>query len=435
MKIRVSLVAAAFCLGLAVVSSAWAADPGADDALSPALREAIKGLSAEDYAAREKALKQVQQLLGKQLAALVSAEDPETQTRLAALLEFNDGLIRWSLDALKLPDEQRKVQLKWGLRPEVLPSLGLLFSAQSDKRIEGVKALGKLDDPETSAMIARLIDDPDRAVYIAAMDVAYDRKPTKEIVDALWNRAVESGFAIYRAQTAVAGANIVFRGRNMGVMYSDNNAYRHMQDNQIATEVLLNYKSPLVAEKLTALFERIAHDLEAPQPDVMRNRGYTAQTEPMKNAYRLAEANGSKEIVPALYRIATIRNTMDRQAGQYNAEKYFWSSRTTALATIVRITEQTTEDYKLKKMVPVGGIWCTPTEADENAAVAKLKAWWQKNAANYGVQPEAVDAAASQPATQPVDAAEDPVIRKLPRVRPGRIGVPLEGAAIEAAPK
>jgi hypothetical protein len=390
------------------------ADPPPADVLSPALKTALQGLSAEDYKAREKALTDLQRVLAQQLQAILATDDPESQSRLAALLEFNDGISRWAIEALKLPDQQRQAQLKWGLSPKALPAIAKLYSASDDRRVEGVRDLARMDDPEVSFVLARLLDDPERAVYLAAMEAVWDRKPTDAVVNSLWNRAVEAGFAAYNPAPVVVagGVNVAFRGRIIGGAVYDNALYRRMQDHQIATDVLVNLKAPQLTPKLQALFEKADQALSAGDPNG-RMWMYMAQSEPMKNAYRLVEAYKTKEIVPLVYHIATARIT-SRSQGQFGNEKYFWSNRTAALAAVVRMTDQNAEDYKLRKLTQIGSMWCVPTEADENAGLVKLKAWWQKNSAAFGgkLAPAEAGAAATQPATAP--AAEGPVPAAVP---------------------
>jgi len=138
--------------------SARAADKS--EVLSPVVKEALDGLSAEDYGVREKALQQLEVALGRQLQAMVSLDDPESQTRLSALLEFNEGLTHWAIDTLKLPDEQRKTQLKWGLAPEMVATVAKAYSSNADRRLEAAKELAKLEGEEPALLVAHLLNDP-----------------------------------------------------------------------------------------------------------------------------------------------------------------------------------------------------------------------------------------------------------------------------------
>ena len=222
--------------------------------LSSAMREALPGLSAEDYQTREQAQKQIQLALGQQLASLLGNHDIEAEARTAALLEFNDGVTRWAIDALQLPPEQRQAQIKWGLNPEVLPIVARIYSPTLNNRIEGIKQLPKYDDADVSFLLARLLSDSDRAVYLGAMEAVWDRKPTDAIVDALWYRAVENGFALPNSQPVGRGGNMVFfRGRPIGDNIA---ASRRLQDDKIAVEVLINLKAPQMRDRLKTFFEK-----------------------------------------------------------------------------------------------------------------------------------------------------------------------------------
>ena len=349
-------------------------------ALSPVMREALPGLSAEDYQTREQAQKQIQLALSQQLASLLANHDIEVETRTAALLEFNDGVTRWAIDTLKLPPEQRQAQIKWGLNPEVLPIVARIYSPTLNNRIEGIKQLPKYDDADVSFLLARLLNDSDRAVYLGAMEAVWDRKPTDAIVDALWYRAVENGFALPNSQPVGHGGNMVFfRGRPIGDNIA---ASRRLQDDQIAVEVLIKLKAAQMRDRLKTFFEKADQEFAG---DNVSNL-YLAVNAPMANAYRLAEAYKPKEIVPVLYRLAIGRGTNKVQS-QLHDVRYYWTIHTAPLAALVTITEQNPEDYKLQKLEIVHGLWSVPTEADEAAAVEKIKNWWQKNAHTYGVQP------------------------------------------------
>jgi hypothetical protein len=73
--------------------------------ISPAVTDALKGLSADDYAARQKAMADVQLALGQQLRAMIPPDDPEAQLRFLELLSFEQGLCAWAKDVFKLPGE------------------------------------------------------------------------------------------------------------------------------------------------------------------------------------------------------------------------------------------------------------------------------------------------------------------------------------------
>jgi hypothetical protein len=389
----------------------WAQGPATEkpaaQALSPAVQAAITDLSSEDFKTREGALKRLQVAMGEQMRALVRSDDPEVQSRLISLLQFNDGLTRWMIDIYKLPAEERTAQLNFGLQPDMIPVLALAFSADPDKRVEGVKALAKIDKPEATALLAKMLSDPDRLVYIAAMEAVWDKKPTNEIVDALWDRAVEAGMTAYRGGgVAAVVQNVKFRGKVIpGHNFIDNSYIRRQQDAGIACDVLVNLKAPQVAAKLKTFLGGYEKAMDGTNPNVSFWM-YTGNSEPMRNVFRLIEAYKSKDVIGTLYRIAT-GPVRQRQQGQMNNEKYFMSNRTMALGTVLGLTGQNLEDYKVKRLANLGNMWTSPTEADEEAAVKKLKEWWAVNGEKAGEGKTATvkEAAASQPATQKAEEA------------------------------
>jgi hypothetical protein len=369
-------------------------------ALSPAVQAAIADLSSEDYKTREGALRRLQVAMGEQMRALVSSEDPEVQSRLISLLQFNEGMTRWIIDTYKLPAAERQAQLNFGLKAEMIPVLALAFSSEGEKRVEGIRELGKIEGPEATALLGRMLNDPDRAVYVAAMEAVWDRKPTQQIVDALWDRAVDAGFAVYGAAGArMVAQNIKFRGRPIaGTTYMDTSYVRRQQDAGIACEVLVNVKAPEVVEKLKGFLANYEKAMDGTNPNA-NFWMYNSNTESMKNVYKLIDAYKSKEVLGALYKIATAP-VRQRSQGAANRDKYFWSNRTTALATLVAGTDQKHEDYSLKRQTVAGGMWTTPTEADEDAAVKKMQEWWAANGEKLTEKaPGATkEAAGSQPA-------------------------------------
>jgi hypothetical protein len=347
-------------------------------ALDPAIQSALRNLSSEEFTDREHAFRELQIALGRQVQALLRPDDPETQARVAALLKFNEGLSRWILDTLTLPDPQRRVLLAFGLRADMLPIVAKIGSSDSDLRVEAIHALAQSHDPLATDILAPLLEDDDRAVYIAAMEAAWDREPRDAIVDRLWERAVDAGFAIYNPQAAQP-QTVRFRGEDLGQTFYDNAAYRHMQDGDVACDVLVHLQAPQLDGKLTAFFEHVDAALNsAPAQGQGRDNHvwmYGVNSAPMKNVYRLLNAYQPPHALPILYHLATgaVHQPVN---GQVNNQHYFWSDRTLPLTTVVQLTHQNTADYKLTQMNPPVGNWAFATQGDEEAAVRKLQAWW-----------------------------------------------------------
>ena len=163
--------------------------------------------------------------------------------------------------------------------------------------------------------------------------------------------------------------------------YGNSNA----QDATIAGDVLINIKAPQVNEKLKTYMESLEKQA-ATNPWLL-----AGNTEPMKNVFRLVEAYQSKEAMGVLYRIA-VGPVRQRSGGNINGDKYTWSTRTAALATVVTTTGQKLEDYKVRKN-PMLNMWVCSTEEEEDDAVKKLQEWAAANGAKWGLKAEAEPAA------------------------------------------
>ena len=364
--------------------------------LSPEVQRAIGELSSDDFKTRQAAVEKLQLAMGRQMRAMIVSDDPEAQARLTSLLHFQDGLARWAIDVMKLPEEQRKAQLAFGLREDVLPVIAGVFSNDTDKRVEGIKALGKFDAPEATAMLARLIEDTDRHVYIAAMEAVWDRTPTQAVVDALWQRAIEVGFAGQRPQAAPAATAPVFRGRTLASYTAINRIYHLPQDAGIAGEVLVNLRSPLVGEKLDAFMPTI-ENLSKTNPWLLNNNN----SEYIKNVFRLVSEYKTPTSLQILYRLATVP-TAPPMAGTINNEKHFRSARTAPLAALIEAVGQKPEDYRLKRLAPLGNSWTFPAEQDETDAIKKLNDWLSTHGKKLGIPNLSPPPRPAEPATQSV---------------------------------
>ena len=357
-------------------------------AISPAVTAAIKGLSADDFGARENAVTDLQLALAQELRAMIPGDDPEAQSRFVDLLSFEQGLCSWAKDVLKMPREKQKDVLEFGLKPEVLPHVAHLYSALSSVRVDAVKGLRKVPDPRATDLLAKAIDDPEQAVYVAAMEGVYDRPPTAAVADALWNRAVAAQFVAARGQPPTGPDRITFLGKPIQALNNgDNTLYQRTQDNTLATDVLAHIRPPEIAGKLKTLLDETEANYNRKSPNGQENPDiwlYMPSQEAMRNATRLMAVYKSPELVPGLYRIAT-GPALQRSQGQLNRNQpYFWSNRTWAIALLVQISGQTPADWNLRTTSQLQGMWSTPNEADENAAVEKLRDWWKKEHAKYG---------------------------------------------------
>jgi hypothetical protein len=303
-------------------------------------------------------------------------------------LEFQNGVLRWAMELLKLPREKREQWLAFGMQPEVLPLVAKIYADRPAARREGVRGLARVEGSQATDLLAARVGDADRGVYVASMEALWDRPPTDAAVEALWQRAVVAGIAVYNRQAAARGDPIMFRGRVVGEdIVNDNAQYRLAQDHAIACDVLVHLEAPQMAEKLLKMLGQIEEAYQAAAGlggGVGPGGGgavatnvwmYAGKQEPMKNLSRLVRAYKPREAMPMLYRIAT-GPMVQKSQGQVNGVKYFWSNRTWAMALLLEMGDRSPGELKLGKQALVGGMWTTASEAEEEQAVAEVKKWW-----------------------------------------------------------
>jgi hypothetical protein len=160
----------------AAASPTFAADP---------VRDAV----STDASKREAAVKQIQAGFGEHLRPYLAETSPESTDKLRALLEDQISVTHWARDVIKLDEKKRAAQIEWGLKPENFPLIAAAYSNSNTKQAAGLAALGKIAGDGPSFIIARFIPERNAPIYTAAIDAAWDRKPTDEIVDALWTAA------------------------------------------------------------------------------------------------------------------------------------------------------------------------------------------------------------------------------------------------------
>jgi hypothetical protein len=381
-------LAAMLCI--AVIGRAADARPGdTPSALSPAMQAALERLSSQDFATREQACNQLNAILVQEAVALASVRGGEAQARMLAALEFDDGLIHWVKDVLKLPQEQRIAELQLASNPNVLPILSDIFSAQPANRTNGIAALMKLDPSAAphnavDVILARLIEDPDRQVAVAAMESAWDREPSDVIVNALWRRAVATGVEKSLQYPVITQHELTFRGQKLPGYYSAAAITLPTSDGDVAAQVLVHMQSPQVKEKLIALLKQAAEITALPNATNAQNNAYSAAAPSMQNALALFEDYKPPEAYSSVFALAT-EHVRVKYSYLYRNISFIASNRTNAIVALVHATGLRCDDYQLKQ-VPraIGGlVWVSPSEKDEDAAVAKLQDWWKANGAKY----------------------------------------------------
>ena len=388
-------IAAVLCLPCSqLFADSTAPAPAAT--LSPAIQEALKDFSSDDAKTRREGSAKLQLALAQQLKTLASVDDPEVVSGLDDIFQFNEGLTRWVAEILKLPEEQRKSILEFGFKPEVFPSLALIFTSEPLKRAGGIRAFAKIDDPRATAILASFLDDPDRAVYLAAMEAVWDRKPTDAVVDALWDRAVGDAASNGKAPAEIP---FTFRDQPVGGPGMAGGMPSRKLDGNIAVEVLGHIKAPSVPAKIINYLQNFdkatdpgnAPDAGSEKPKIAGgitiygvNRMYVVQPlyNPMgtsfHNVLKLAEDYNSKDTYPILYKLATepLRNKIHGMEG--NKNPYYYSNRTPAIASMAFAIGQKAEDYKLRQLT-MNGPWVFFDLKDETAAMKKLRDWYAAN--------------------------------------------------------
>ncbi len=355
-----------------------AQSPATQPTLSPEALAALHNLSSDEFATRQRALKDLELAMGQQIQALLIPDDPESQARVSSLLEFNEGLSRWILNTLALPEPQRHALLAIGLRSDMLATVAKLAAKSPDTRVEGIHEVAQLHDATASDLLAPLLDDDDREVYIAAMEAAWDLPATQSLIDSLWNRAIDAGFAAYSPTVQPARSDIKFRGKSLGASYVDNSGFRKMQDADIACDVLVHLNSPLVIDKLVAFFRSVDEAVTTPNSRENRLWLFGPSSAPMRNTYQLLTAYHPKEVLPVLFHLATGPNRQTFQ-GIANNIRYFSSNRTMPLVMLILFTDQKPEEYKLLPVAQPVGTWAFPSQEAENNAITKIKSWWDNN--------------------------------------------------------
>ena len=374
--------------------------------ISPEMIDALKALSAEDYKTRQEALTKLQQMMGKHFQQMVLVQElmlkvqanladqlkqmtltPETdgQSKVASLMEFNNALSHWAIDVMALPDGKRQAMLNWGLTADHLPLIAKAYNRKEGVRASVAKDLGKIDGDEASWILCQLLNDSDREVSLLTLDALWDRSSTPDIVDALWNRATGAATAQFRQrQPRVRMINV--RGRMIQVYDQDYNYNSRIQDADVAVDLLVKYKSPVIVEKLDALFTEMNTTL-ANNPQDYRWRILSPNYgEGGKAMSRLVETYKPKTVVPFLMKAVQNPSQDGYDTTVGNNEKARYSTRIDAAAVLLRVVGQDPEDYEIRKFANYGDRWMIKGGvAEENEMVKKIQTWWRANAKDYGV--------------------------------------------------
>jgi hypothetical protein len=402
----------------------------------------IKGLSSENFTDREAALKRLQTLVADQIKqraaiqevlnafqsdllhqqqALAMVTDEEAQAQIAGLLEMERGLTGWTIQTMNETPERRQTLLAWGLTKENGPLLARAYAERLHTRLEGIKLLAKSDADGANWTLARLINDRQAAVRAATMAMCWNHKPTDDIVNALWFRAVTGALARNDTPGMPAGqmdANlpaetIVMDGSPRDNMikvdfpggepmeFNDANDSAEFYDALLASDVLVHLNSPLVAEKVKTL---VADRAKAGKTLV-----HAADLDWTLVSHRLVETCKVKEAIPLLANEALSADS-EGLGGDMNGRPFMWSARTMAIGTLAKLIDKDPAEFELIRAHNTGDsrgwMWAVdvnPQQMMNGNGDADLKvvkafyAFWKDHHAEYGVKEAPSNAAIAQP--------------------------------------
>jgi hypothetical protein len=377
------------------------ASPTPDDR-TEALRQVVSAINqnaAEVYYVTQ-IVGLIQRNITAQLRELSRVEDPEARLRLSEVLAFNEALSRFAIDMLELPPAQRQTMLAWGLDPKNVEIVGQCWAGDPEVRAQAARNLATRTGPEPERVLVHLIEDDDRMVALTALDLAADRPPSEALVEAVWRRAIEYPMRMYGSNWGFAALveqstsekpvapprqkTLYIHGRIVQINSTDT-FYLRAQDAEVATEVLLAYKSPLVEARLNKMFEALSDGTRDPYG--YRFRMFSPNYSGIAvYLMRLVDAYKPKAFVPCIMVMGAARFS-DGYTQQINNQSFRISSRVEALGLLVQFTGQNKEDYGLTHLQPWGNRWMlVGEEKEEEAAAKKMRDWWGDHYKEYGAK-------------------------------------------------
>ena len=415
-------------------ASAGGAPAPATPPINTAVEREVKGLSADSFQERQAALSRLQTLVAEQLKqraaiqevlsafqadlvqqqkALAMVTEEEAQAQIAGLLEMERGLSGWTIQTMSEPLERRQTLLAWGLTKDNGPALARAYSGGLRVRIDGVKQVAKSEDEGASWTLSRLINDRETAIRAAAMAACWARKPNPDIVNSLWFRAVTGplsrenmggpvgmmegrfggfGGAIAVDSFAPDGVNMIrvdFPGGDP-MEFDDSSEGNEFFDAQLAGDVLVHLKSPLVAEKIKGFVDERAK--------AGKNLCQSSNPDWILIPHRLVETYTVKEAIPMLAQEALGSDT-DEMGGDMNGRSFMWSRRTMAIGTLAKLIGKDPSDFDLFRAHDTGDSrgWIWAVEVNQQAmmngnagndfrAVKAFYAYWKDHHAEFGVK-------------------------------------------------
>jgi len=383
------------------------------DLLSPEVRGALEAVSSNDPGKRAAAMAALKQALddpptspanralaGRRLQdeirALVASPELEVRGRALSLLDLNQGLARFTTVAVLLPDDQREALMAWAYSDAGVSIAGRAFSSSKAVRVSAAQELASATGPCADWFLGHLVEDLDREVALTAMDVAGNRKPTPELVEAIFNKSIIFSLRQYGIPMGPDAANISSRQitihGHVTYLYDYAMQQARFNDSDIATEILIAWNDPAIRQRIDQFFVDLSH-LPAGSGDARFRVLSTSNGTPGINLAQLIQAYHPQGIIKFAAGGA-FTAARDSYNFNINGQVYHGSSRLDAMALLISATDQDLADYGIVH-VPQYGRWAVLGNADaEDAASKKLQAWWKANGAKY-------DTPGSQPATAP----------------------------------
>jgi hypothetical protein len=405
-------LAALLTMAVPVWAESPATAPATTSAANPdaaALRATIEALSADDYAARERASAALHEMLTQQLRSaerlqetmdelteslaaqmrvLGQTSDPEAKARVAGLLEIQKGLVHFTSETMPLPLAERRRLQEWAFGPKVAPLLGKVYAQDRHKRLDGIKEIAKIDG--SAWLMAHLLkQDTDVAARTQVLACLWDQKPAKETLEVLWQMAFppqqndsgDSEAQDVEGRAAAAPAPLTISFPELPNEFQFGEEDDSSEDHALAVRVLNHWKSPETTKRLETLLTSLIKEdhLLGPQRD--RNWLYSFD--------HLVLAHKVKAAVPYLALMA-LSERNDNQESEINNIKYFSSNRTDPLGTLLELVGESPDEYHLHRASVagdnVGDVWAADTDANEQAATGQFYTWWKAHYKEYGVK-------------------------------------------------
>lgn len=408
-------------------SSPTTTAPTPQAAAAAAFNEAVTGLTAEDFTAREKASKKLQNILAQQLKAqaelqdtvnqltdalaaqmkvLGATNDPETRARVAGILEIQKGLVYWTAEVLEAPVKQRHALLEWGCGGKVAPVLGKLYGRDRRQRVAAVQELAKLPSECVDWLFARLLEkDDSTAVCVQVLACLWDRKPATLPLAAMYKLALPAQSSLPdNMQEAVP---LPGRGQpeQITIQFPDHPVALQFPDAGDSGDYIGEIAPLTVRVLMHVADDRVARHLEEILKWQLKEEHLTNLPRPQDWQQNFHHLLGAYKIKAAIPYLAAVANgpRLDTMMGETNNVKHFWTNRTDALGTILEIIGAPPEEYHLIRGLTagesVGELWGVDTEAQEQATMELFHIWWKKHYKEYGVTkaPADLPPAAGQP--------------------------------------